>query len=172
MKKIIRNSLFLSLLFFLLFIIPFTALANGDLVEKTVTYNGIVLSGLLNDFSKYEVSVFLKKYKSNEGSKKIDHQFWGVDGELPENIIDKMSLMIGGKDVPFPSKAFDDLSNIILPTGIYLMQKDNAVVLYLKGGDGAGAYTAVFEILHNKLIRRTIQFVNSEGELDTAINNY
>jgi len=166
----IKNSLLLIVM--VLFLCQFNAFSDSNTSEKVVECNGIVFTGFLNDNSKYKCSLFLKEYNEKEEENKIKKHFWGVDAARPKYVIDKIDFTINNKHILFPTEAFNDLCDVILPCGVYLMQKDNVILIHLKGGDAAGAYTAILEFSNKKLIKRTIQFVNSEGELDTVISNY
>lgn len=169
MKKTIKSS---PLLIMFLFLYPFNAFPDVNVSEKGVECDGIVFTGFFEDYSKYEFSLFLKAYNKKEVDEKIKYHFWGVDAEVPNTVIAKIGFTINNKHILFPTEAFGDLCDVILPCGVYLMQKDKVVLVYLKGGDAAGAYTAIFEFSHERLIKRTIQFVNPEGDLDTVVNKY
>ncbi len=98
--------------------------------------------------------------------------FWGVDSERPNKVIENVTLLIEGDYVETLAEATHDLADINVPMGVYLMQSSNVIYLYLKGGDAAGAYTAILEIKGNKVVSRKIEFVNSSGDLDVIYTEY
>jgi hypothetical protein len=151
-------------------VIPSVCFGGDKAIEKVVFYDGMTLYGKLNDGIKFKVSIFIEPYRDNGA--KVINKFWGFDRDKPTFLIKSIRLSIGGKDVKIPAEAFKDLADIILPSGLYIMQKKEAVVLYIKGGDAAGSYKASLRFNNNKLVSRTIEFVNPEGELDSITIKY
>jgi hypothetical protein len=166
-----KNRYKALLLIVLILLLSPDAHSGQEVNEKIVSYNGLVLSGTLNDLSKFNISIFLKQYKQQLGFNTKGH-FWGTDGNTPKTVVQNIVVTINKRNVKFPARSYSDLANVILPNGLYVMQASNIILIYLKGGDGAGAYTVVYEIASEQLTKRTIQFVNAEGEIDQICTRY
>ena len=156
--------------FVLIFIFNQGSIASGGEMEKVVYYNGVTLLGKLKDNSKFEVKILLENYK-DDGSKAA-LKFWGYDKERPTYIIKEFKAVFNGVEASIPKKEIMDLCDIILPGGFYLMQTSNAVVIYLDVGDGISSYKAALRIEGNRLVSRTIEFINREGELGKKTTIY
>jgi len=159
-KKIL---IFLSIIL-LLFFARSTFAAAAE-TEQVVFYNGIKLYGKLNDNSDFEVALFIKPYNNKI---KYNYKFWGNDYPEPTYVIKELSVIIGGKKLIIPENAIKDLSEIILPEGLCLMQTPRTIVLYIEGGDAASAYKAALKFVNNRLVSRTIEF----GESDSVTTKY
>lgn len=138
--------------------------------DKVVFYNGVTLYGKLNDGTEFESTIFIEPYK-DDGSKPIE-KFWGFDREKPTYSIKTIKLKIDRKDALIPNGAIVDLADVTLPRGLYLMQNKYELVLYISGGDAASAYKAALRFKDNKLVSRTIEFVNTEGEPDSITKKF
>jgi len=166
----LARSIFFGLAVILLLFMPQTGLAIDEEMEKVVFYDGTKLYGKLRNNMTFEVSLFIKPYKDDE-SESIP-KFWGIYKEKPDCVINELTVIIGGIKANIPKRAIIDLAEVNLPRGLYLMQTKKAVILYIEGGDGAGSYKASLKLVNNKLISRTIEFINKEGELDSITMDF
>ena len=71
----------------------------------------------------------------------VDASMWGVDGGIPRFITKIFLVFIEGQAFIIPKKFYTDLTNIYQ---LSVFEQDARVVIELKGGDAAGAYTARF----------------------------
>lgn len=156
--------------FVLIFIFNQGSIASGGEMEKVVYYNGVTLLGKLQDNSKFEVKILLENYKGDASRPAL--KFWGYDRWKPTYIIKEFKVVFNGKEAVIPKKNIIDLCDINLPDGFYLMQTKNAVLIHIDGGDGISAYHADLRIEGNRLVSRTIEFINSEGERDKKTTIY
>lgn len=138
--------------------------------EKVVDYDCMKLCGYLSNGERFELVIIIEPFK-NDNIKKIDH-FYGFDKDKPTYVIKELSVMIDGVKQLIPKEGIEDLADIILPRGVYLMQNNNEVDLYIRGGDAAGGYTAILKLYNNKLIARVIKTINVDGEIETITNKY
>jgi hypothetical protein len=70
-----------------------------------------------------------------------DAGVWGIEGGVPRVITDMFSIAIDGKEFAIPEKFYRDLTNTRY---LNVFEQDGRVVVELKGGQAAGAYTAHF----------------------------
>jgi hypothetical protein len=159
-------------------IVAFSVILSGLLIskkacadmEQIVLYNELTLGGKLVDGTEFKLLISIAPCSENNFP--VSGKFWGVDSVKPEHIIKSLSLIINNKEILIPKNAIADLADVNLPYGVYLMQNSNAIILYLKGGDAAGAYTAALKVHGGRVVARTINFVNNEGELGQVISEY
>ena len=164
------KRIYLQLVIILFFIFPKFGFAMDKEIGKVVFYDGVKLYGKLRDNSDFEVSLFLEPYKK-DGSK-CTSKFWGFDRDKPTYVINELSVIIGGSKTIIPKETINDLTDVILPMGLYLVQTSSATILYIRGGDGVSSYKAALKFVDNRLVSRTIEFKNPEGELDSVTTNY
>ena len=139
-------------------------------MRKVVSYDEISLSGILNDGSRFVLSISIEPYLNEDGSS--IKKFWGRDELTPGYLIDRFYFSINGNEILIPREAISDLADINIPYGVYLMQNERNVAIYLKGGDAAGAYTAKLNVVGSNLVSRVIEYMNSDGDLDQIILEY
>jgi hypothetical protein len=150
--------------------VPLNCFGIDTSSDKVVFYDGVALYGKLNNGTQFESTIFIESYK-DVGSKPIK-KFWGFDRDKPTYSIKTIKLTIGGKDALIPDEAIIDLADVTLPRGLYIMQNKQELVLYIKGGDAASAYKAALRFRDYKLVSRTIEFLNTEGELDSITKKF
>lgn len=133
----------------------------SDIHESVVFYDGLELKGELEGGQRFFLCIDMMHY--NKDIKEKPSKFWGFDKDYPTYVIKKLTLTVDGKKVIIPPKAIEDIADIVLPYGVFLMQKGKDVLLHVKGGDGAGAYHATFTIKRQRVVSRVISFINTEG---------
>ena len=70
-----------------------------------------------------------------------DGGVWGIDGGIPRLITEVFSVAIDGKEFAIPQKFYRDLTNTRY---LNVFEQNGRIVVELKGGQAAGAYTAHF----------------------------
>jgi hypothetical protein len=75
-----------------------------------------------------------------------DHLYWfGVDGELPRRVVERITVERDGQEVPIPDRVYADFGAIACEPQQWLVQLfasgDRLLVRY-SGSDGAGSYKA------------------------------
>lgn len=68
---------------------------------------------------------------------------WGMDGGIPRFVTETFLVFIGGRQFVIPRKFYKDLTNA---RSLEVSEQNGRVILELKGGDAAGAYTARFKL--------------------------
>jgi hypothetical protein len=88
------------------------------------------------------VSVLLRERICDPAEcRKVDGSIWGVDSGKARFMTEEFRVSINGKDFPIPEKFYRDLTNTFR---INVSEDKGQVVVELKGGEVAGAYTARF----------------------------
>lgn len=129
--------------------------------DKVVDYTGVELSGKLSKNRSFQISV---KEEITPG--KVSSKVWGWnDGSLNTQITE-FYFEIDNDKISISSKAYDDLLNVSLPRGLYLMEKGEDILIYLLGGDGESAYKARLVVRGKHVIRREI----IGGNVDDWVN--
>ena len=170
-KNIVENGLYFVLMVFV-FMCKSTFIEAAETIEKVSRYYGVELDGVLADGRKFSIGIQMDEYDCTSYTRTEGVTYWGTDGTCPLSIIKEIHFVLDGESINFPVQSYLDLANLHIPTGVYVKLKGKAVRIYLKGGDGAGSYKAVFEVLKNKLLSRLIIFRNKEGELETRLQPY
>ena len=142
----------------------------ADNIEQTSRYRSMAISGELSTGEKFSAFIELFKVKCDVYNSK--KHFYGIDRPCPDTQIGKLELRISDKAVEIPKEKYQDLADISLPLGFYVMQLGKEVRLYVKGGDGIAAYTAGFHIVDGKLVARSIEEMNPSGEMEKKIIYY
>lgn len=70
-----------------------------------------------------------------------DAGVWGMDGGIPSFTTEVFRVLIDGKEFLLPEKFYRDLTNTYR---LSVSERKALVIIELKGGEGAGAYTARF----------------------------
>jgi hypothetical protein len=99
--------------------------------EKTYT----LLSG-----KKVAVTFRERQCKSSE-CREADGGLWGTDGGMPRFVTEAFLVFIDGRQFYIPEKFYKDLTNTYQ---VNVSEQRDRVIIELKGGDAAGAYTARF----------------------------
>ena len=78
--------------------------------------------------------------KSDE-CREVDAGIWGMDGGIPRFVTEVFIVSIDGNKFVVPEKFYKDFTNT---NRLNIFEQKSRVVIELKGGEGAGAYTAHF----------------------------
>ncbi len=137
--------------------------------ERVVQYDAVRLLGRLQGDVPFELSIkrgpFNQRLSKQEIKEFTKKRFWGTDGGLPDYSIESLSLRVDGKEIEIPRKAYSDLYNINLPSGLWIMESSNGIHLYISGGDAAGSYEGKLIVKNNKVVAREIEEFAADGTL-------
>ena len=90
---------------------------------------------------KRVATVFQERLCNPGECREADSGVWGMDGGTPRFVTEVFRVLINGRDFIIPQKLYRDLTNTYL---LDVSEQNGNVVIELKGGDAAGAYTAHF----------------------------
>ena len=120
----------------LLFLSP-GALAQMEAIPFVHEKTTVLSSG-----KRVAVSFRERSCKSGE-CREADAGMWGMDGGTPRFITEVFLVSIDGKEFVIPRKFYQDLTNTYQ---LRIFEQNARVVITLKGGEAAGAYTARFKL--------------------------
>jgi len=83
-------------------------------------------------------------------------RFWGTDGEIPKTGISSVQISTDNIPIILPENAYDDLYEPGLETLTYTYGPGNTIYIRMDNSDGAGGYTIIWIIKHNKYYARYI----------------
>lgn len=109
----------------------------------------------------YEIELSSINYKGNESD------FWGVDGTAPNFILHELIVNIDGRKCYIPESAVNRLSEINKYQKLKLKKANDIFFFTVKGGDGAGSFSASFELRDNILTRRSL--VTAGGWIEEVV---
>jgi hypothetical protein len=88
------------------------------------------------------VAVKLRERQCKAGEcREADAGMWGMDGGIPRVVTEAFVVVIDGTQFLIPEKFHKDLTNTHY---VNVYEQEGRVVIELKGGDAAGAYTGHF----------------------------
>lgn len=122
--------------------------------ENVVEYDTFTVTGRLRDNRSFELSISREPFATEKHGLK---RWIGGDGQEPLYVTSGLKLSVAGRKVEIPQSQFEDLADPHIHFGPYLTQDDEAIYLYVKGSDAAGAYTARFTIRAGKITNRQIR---------------
>lgn len=128
------KSLLLSFVVIFSFV-TLSAFAKTELVPFAYEKISVLPSG------KSVAITFRERRCKNGECQEVDAGMWGMDGGTPRFITEVFLVSVGGKEFAIPDKFYKDLTNTYQ---LSVFEKNARVIIELKGGDGAGAYTARF----------------------------
>lgn len=79
----------------------------------------------------------------NRECSEADAGMWGMDGGIPRFITEVFLVSIDGREFAIPEKFYKDLTNTY---HLNVFEQNARIIIELKGGDAAGAYTARFTL--------------------------
>lgn len=92
--------------------------------------------------SAREVAVtFHERFCRSGECHETDGGVWGIDEGTPQRIADAFVVLIDGRQFIIPAKFYTDLTNT---HSLEVFEREERIIIELKGGDAAGAYTARF----------------------------
>lgn len=97
---------------------------------------------VLSSGKRVAVSFRERSCKSGE-CREADAGMWGMDGGTPRFVTEVFLVSIDGKEYVIPRKFYQDLTNTYQ---LRIFEQNARVVIALKGGEAAGAYTARFKL--------------------------
>lgn len=125
------SALLVTLLFFASASVLAMQSGAPFLHEKTYT----LLSGK-------KVAITFRERECESGEcREADGGLWGTDGGIPRFITEAFLIFIDGRQFFIPEKFYKDLTNT---HQVNVSEQRDRVIIDLKGGDAAGAYTARF----------------------------
>jgi hypothetical protein len=95
---------------------------------------------VLQSGKKIDLTLRERPCKRDE-CREVDAGMWGMDGGIPRFVTETLRVLIDGKPFPIPEKFYKDLTNT---RHVNVHEANDRIILELKGGDAAGAYTARF----------------------------
>ena len=84
---------------------------------------------------------FRERLCKNSECREVDAGMWGMDGGVPRFVNEVFLVSIDGNKFVIPEKFYKDFTNTYQ---LKVFEQTGRVVIELKGGDAAGAYTARF----------------------------
>ena len=141
------------------------SLVAEEIVDSVAEYSVIHLEGRLRCASKtpFDVEVECRPVQGTDTYESRD--FLGTDGYAPRCVVSRMTMTLDKRSVDLPKRGWVDLSNVSLPTGVFVTSRQDSVTLNLEGGDGSGSYKVRFVIRGGKVVRREAETMDEEGEL-------
>jgi len=139
--------------------------------EMVADYESVRLSGKLGK-ARTRFTLHLKCIAPTGATKAANGEYIGTDGQDPACIVQTISLKLNNRPIVFPAKSYKDLSDVVLPRGVYLTTRGDVVVLHILGGDGAGSYKARFLVERQRLVAREIEQLNEKGEPQKSRQTY
>lgn len=89
-----------------------------------------------------KVSVEFRERRCKSGEcRETDGGLWGIDSGIPRLVTAVFLVSIDGRQFHIPEKFYNDLTNT---RALYVFEQQGRLMIELKGGDAAGAYTAHF----------------------------
>jgi len=85
--------------------------------------------------------VFRERQCKRSECREADSGVWGIDGGIPQVITEVFRVAINGREFIIPQKFYKDLTNTYF---LDILEQNGQVVVELKGGQAAGAYSARF----------------------------
>jgi hypothetical protein len=144
------------------------SVSSAENIEQVSSYDAVTLEGKTASGVDFTLRVELGAYAADEDGSKggRPRKFWGAD-ELPSQVIKAMELKLNKEPVSMPVAAIKDLGNVNVRTGVFLMEGNGYVSLYVRGGDGSVSYKASLRIEGRTVVSRRVEFMNAEGERDS-----
>lgn len=91
---------------------------------------------------RVDVSFRERPCKSGE-CHEADAGMWGMDGGIPRLVTEVFIVSVDGREFVMPRKFYRDLTNTYQ---LNIFEQNTRIIIELKGGKAAGAYTARFKL--------------------------
>ncbi|MEO8767906.1 MAG: hypothetical protein ABI363_06155 [Nitrosospira sp.] len=139
MLSLLKLTLLPGLAFALLLVllVPLGALAQTGAIPFVHERISMLPSG------KQVAVTFRERPCKNGECGEADAGMWGMDGGIPRFVTEAFLVSIDGKKFIVPEKFYKDFTNTYQ---LKIFEQIGRVVIELKGGDAAGAYTARFTL--------------------------
>ncbi|MBA4142888.1 MAG: hypothetical protein H0X43_07750 [Nitrosospira sp.] len=86
---------------------------------------------------------FRERHCESGECREVDAGMWGMDGGVPRLVTATFLVLIDGREFVIPKKFYRDLTNTYY---VNVFEQKGLIVVKLKGGTAAGAYTASFTL--------------------------
>lgn len=129
----------MKLMLFLAAAVAFTLLASAVTQVEAASFRHEKTYSLPSGKS---VAVIFRERQCRRGEcNEADSGMWGIDGGIPRLTTGMFRISIDGREFVIPEKFYKDLTNTHY---LNVFEQNGRVVVELKGGQAAGAYTAHF----------------------------
>ena len=148
--------------------LPLTKIGVGKYENNFMSFEGTNLKVMIT-IGRFEPTKH-KLTKDDDHIVKIDNKpYYGNYGDMPNNHIKSLSVLIDKDTIPIPPAAFTDLCNVNFTyrdqagtersnNGIYLSKDNRKVYVYLLNKDGQGGYEVTWVIQDKKFLRRVLDY--------------
>jgi|WetSurMetagenome_2_1015567.scaffolds.fasta_scaffold620617_1 hypothetical protein len=102
----------------------------------------------------YSLKIEEHPFSKSPNTKPDDGSTWGIDGGYPLNVVKKFFLRLNEVEISIPRKYYSDICDI---SKVSIEEKQELVILKVKGGDGAGSFNAEYVFKNNRLIERMVR---------------
>ncbi|KIO48728.1 hypothetical protein SQ11_10005 [Nitrosospira sp. NpAV] len=129
-------------LLFLGFAVTLSLASSGVLAQTQMIPFVHEKISVLPSGKRVAVSFRERPCKSGE-CREADAGVWGMDGGIPRFVTEVFLVSIDGSEFIIPRKFYQDLTNAYQ---LNIFEQNARVIIELKGGEAAGAYTARFKL--------------------------
>lgn len=148
--------------------LPLTKIGVSKYENNFMSFEGTNLKVIITK-GRFEPSRH-KLVKDDEHLVKIDNKpYYGNYGEIPENHIQSVMVLIDKDTISVPVTAYADLCNISFTyrdkagtersnNGVYLSKDNRKMYVYLLNKDGNGGYEVTWVIQDKKFLRRVLDY--------------
>lgn len=126
--------------------------------ENSVIYSGQEIKIEIAK-EKFEPKEHLIEYhpEHKNSTYRIDNEIiWGTDGGIPKFYTSEIRISRSGLDFYIPNKELKNLFNPNLDYTKIYKTKHNQIIIHMSNSDAAGAYSVIFFIKGDELIKRII----------------
>jgi hypothetical protein len=114
--------------------------------------NKVVLDGVFSDGTKVTLILANAKVTSEDKEER-----YGADGGPVDTKLETMEISINGVPITFTKSNYAELGNVNIQCGASIERTSKDTFrIKLKGGDGAGTYTALFDFSFTQFIKKSI----------------
>jgi hypothetical protein len=148
--------------------LPLTKIGVGKYETNYMSFEGgnvkVIITTARFDPAKHKLT------KDEEHVVKIDNKpYYGNYGQMPNNHIQSLTILIDKDTIPIPVTAYTDLCNVSFTyrdnsgtersnNGVYLSKDNRKVYVYLLNKDGKGGYEVTWVIQDKKFLRRVLDY--------------
>ncbi len=134
--------------------------------DRVVSYSSVTLEGTLSDKANtpFKLSVTCGPTVESVRGKASRREYLGVE-EQPHCVLSRLSLELGRHAILLPAEVTEDLANIIIPAGVSVTTRGDAVIVHVRGGDGENAYEARLFVEQSRVTAREVEDMDERGEV-------